>query len=109
VGYGSVERGPLAAAGRAVARLVRCGNTLTVRSAGPPTGGSPRGPFPANRVDGVLFLGTTVDVRFRDGIARAGHYKGAFRPERTVLVLGPGNIALFSPGTLHRDAQRGGR
>ncbi|MEO7987092.1 MAG: aldehyde dehydrogenase family protein [Gemmatimonadales bacterium] len=58
--------------------------------------------FPANRVDGVLFSGITVDVRFQDGIdearmhaARAGYYKHAPHEGRTVLVLGAGNIAAI--------------
>jgi aldehyde dehydrogenase (NAD(P)+) len=58
--------------------------------------------FPANRVDGVLFSGIAVDVRFQAGIdeermqaARASYYKNSPRQGRTVLVLGAGNIAAI--------------
>jgi acyl-CoA reductase-like NAD-dependent aldehyde dehydrogenase len=58
--------------------------------------------FPANRIDGVLFSGITVDVRFQAGLdeermhaARASWYKEPPRHRGTVLVLGAGNIAAI--------------
>ncbi len=58
--------------------------------------------FPANRVDGVLFSGITVDVHFQAGVSadamtasRARFYKDRPRAARTVLVLGAGNLAAI--------------
>ncbi len=58
--------------------------------------------FPANRIDGVLFSGVTVEVRFQEGVsaeamhaARAGFYKSQSSSGRTVLVLGAGNLAAI--------------
>ena len=79
------------------------------------TGNTPLGPvarsldgrltasvFPTNRIDGVLFKGISVDVRFQAGVeedsmhaGRARYYKDSPRPERTVLILGAGNIAAI--------------
>ncbi len=79
------------------------------------TGNTPLGPigraadgrltarvFPASRIDGVLFSGTTVDVRFQPEVdeqgmhaARASHYKAPRASGRTVLVLGAGNITAI--------------
>ncbi len=82
--------------------LARTGNTPVG-----PVGQSPDGRltarvFPANRIDGVLFSGIVVEVRFQAGIdeasmhaTRAGYYRGSPRPGRTVLVLGAGNIAAI--------------
>ena len=56
--------------------------------------------FPANRIDGVLFSGQTVDVHMLPGVTeesleatRASFYKGGMHEGNTVLVLGAGNIA----------------
>jgi acyl-CoA reductase-like NAD-dependent aldehyde dehydrogenase len=58
--------------------------------------------FPANRIDGVLFSGITVDVHMLPGVSeesldatRASFYKGPKHEGRTVLVLGAGNIAAI--------------
>ncbi|HJR49829.1 MAG TPA: hypothetical protein VJ794_01915, partial [Gemmatimonadales bacterium] len=55
--------------------------------------------FPANRIDGVLFAGVTVDVRMRAGMteaelhaSRASCYRGQRHDGRTVLILGAGNL-----------------
>ncbi len=58
--------------------------------------------FPANRIDGVLFAGITVDVHCEARItehdmhqARAGFYRGHGHDGRAVLVLGAGNLAAI--------------
>jgi hypothetical protein len=58
--------------------------------------------FPANRIDGVLFSGITVDVHMLAGVteesldaSRASFYRGRKHDGRTVLVLGAGNIAAI--------------
>jgi aldehyde dehydrogenase (NAD(P)+) len=58
--------------------------------------------FPANRIDGVLFSGITVDVHMLPGVneesldaIRASFYQGCKHEGRTVLVLGAGNIAAI--------------
>jgi aldehyde dehydrogenase (NAD(P)+) len=58
--------------------------------------------FPANRVDGVLFSGISVDVHFQSGVSadsmnasRGRFYKEQTRAGRTVLVLGAGNLAAI--------------
>ncbi len=55
--------------------------------------------FPANRIDGVLFAGVTVDVRMRAGMteaelhaSRAACYRSQRHEGRTVLILGAGNL-----------------
>lgn len=82
--------------------IARTGNTLVGPVARAADGRLTARVFPANRVDGVLFSGITVDVRFQDGIdearmhaSRAAYYKEASHQGRTVLVLGAGNIAAI--------------
>lgn len=55
--------------------------------------------FPANRIDGILFSGVTVDVHMADGVtedemhaSRARIYKAPDHDGRVALVLGAGNI-----------------
>jgi acyl-CoA reductase-like NAD-dependent aldehyde dehydrogenase len=58
--------------------------------------------FPANRIDGVLFSGITVDVHMLSGVSeeslaasRASFYQQRKHDGRVVLVLGAGNIAAI--------------
>ena len=58
--------------------------------------------FPANRIDGVLFSGITVEVHLQPGVTEAGmnasrasFYKGRAHQGKTILVLGAGNIAAI--------------
>jgi hypothetical protein len=58
--------------------------------------------FPANRIDGVLFAGISVEVHMQRGVteeamhaSRAGFYRGRAHDGRTVLVLGAGNLAAI--------------
>jgi aldehyde dehydrogenase (NAD(P)+) len=60
--------------------------------------------FPASRIDGMLFSGTTVDVHLQRGVteqamhsSRASFYKGNAHQGGTVLVLGAGNISAIPP------------
>jgi aldehyde dehydrogenase (NAD(P)+) len=55
--------------------------------------------FPANRIDGILFSGVTVDVHMAEGVSedemhasRARFYKEPGHEGRVALILGAGNI-----------------
>jgi aldehyde dehydrogenase (NAD(P)+) len=58
--------------------------------------------FPANRIDGVLFAGITVDVRMQADVteaemhaSRGSTYRGRPHEGRTVLILGAGNLTCI--------------
>ncbi len=84
----------------ALATLARTGNTPLGPLGRATDGRLMARAFPTNRIDGVLFSGITVDVRFladmqedRIHASRASYYKEPRSPGRTVLVLGAGNIS----------------
>lgn len=84
----------------ALATLARTGNTPLGPLGQATDGRLMARAFPTNRIDGVLFSGITVDVRFladmqedRIHASRASYYKEPRSPGRTVLVLGAGNIS----------------
>jgi acyl-CoA reductase-like NAD-dependent aldehyde dehydrogenase len=85
-----------------LAAIARAGNTPIGSVGRNAEGGLTARVFPANRVDGVLFSGITVDVHFQSGVSvdamnasRARFYKEQPRAGRTVLVLGAGNLAAI--------------